>query len=629
LISEAHGLNVPAPLHSSIAAARTLPELFRARVALSPGAVAYRQHDPISGNWTDWTWRRIGDRVDRWRKALAGEQLPVGSRVATLMASSVEYVCVDQAALSLGLASVPMHATDNPGNLAYILQDSGASALVIDDPSYWVRLAPEVAALSSLKRIAIVSDDEPASDRPIETDARAVRASTWLDRAAARDDPGAIVSPELLAAIVYTSGTTGRPKGVMLSHRNIVSNVLAVLQRIASTSDDVFLSFLPLSHTFERTAGYYLPIASGSTVAYARSIALLVEDLHTIRPTVLIAVPRIYERAYLRIQETLARGGVLARALFGLAERFGWRRFLATQTDVPSRSSILIRLAWPVLDRLVAAKIRAEFGARLRVAVAGGAPMPEAVSRCFLAMGVNVVQGYGMTETAPVVSVNRPDRNDPSTVGEAIAGVEVRIGDNDELLVKGPNVMLGYWQRPEETRRVLEPDGWLHSGDQASIRDRRLVIKGRIKDIIVTSTGEKFSPGDIEQAICGDPLFEQVMVVGEQRPFVAAVAVLNRSAVEAAAKKLGVAGEMRDILASDRLRTLALEQIKRAVAHLPSYATPRKVWLTVEPWTVGAGLMTPTLKLKRYAIESAFANEIAGLYARSHPPRHDELPMTH
>jgi long-chain acyl-CoA synthetase len=189
--------------------------------------------------------------------------------------------------------------------------------------------------------------------------------------------------------------------------------------------------------------------------------------------------------------------------------------------------------------------------------------------------------------------------------------------------------MLGYWQRPEETRRVLEPDGWLHSGDQASIRDRRLVIKGRIKDIIVTSTGEKFSPGDIEQAICGDPLFEQVMVVGEQRPFVAAVAVLNRSAVEAAAKKLGVAGEMRDILASDRLRTLALEQIKRAVAHLPSYATPRKVWLTVEPWTVGAGLMTPTLKLKRYAIESAFENEIASLYARSHPPRHDELPMTH
>ena len=532
------------------------------------------------------------------------------------MASSANYVCVDQAALSLGLAIVPMHATDNPGNLAYIIEDSGASVLVIDNPSYWVRLAPEVAALSGLKRVVVVSDDETVNDVPIEADARAVRASRWLSLADAHQNPGAFASPELLAAIVYTSGTTGRPKGVMLSHHNVVSNVLAVLQCVAPISDDVFLSFLPLSHAFERTAGYYLPIASGSTVAYARSIALLAEDLRTIRPTVLISVPRIYERAYLQIQETLARDGALARELYGLTERLGWQRFLATQADAPRRLSIVNRLAWPVLDRLVAAKIRAEFGGQLRVAVTGGAAMPEVVSRCFLAMGVNVLQGYGMTETAPVVSVNRPDRNDPTTVGEVIADVEVRIGDKDELLVKGPNVMLGYWRRPEETRRVLEPDGWLHSGDQANTRDGRLIIKGRIKDIIVTSTGEKISPCDLEQAIAGDPLFEQAMVVGEQRPFVAAIAVLNRSMVEDKARELGIGGKIEDVLASDQMRALALERIRKAVAHLPSYATPRKVWLTVEPWTVGAGLMTPTLKLKRQAIESAFATEIASLYAK-------------
>ncbi|MGP0060576.1 MAG: AMP-dependent synthetase/ligase [Beijerinckiaceae bacterium] len=607
-----HNVKIPAAIHNSIADARTLPELFRARIACTPAAVAYRQYDANCGDWVDWTWRRTGNEVGRWRAALASEQLAGGSRVATLMANSVDYVCVDQAALSLGLAIVPMHVTDNPGNLAYILKDSGASALIIDNPAYWARLAPEVRDLADLKRIVVIAD----GDGPIEADARAMRASLWLGAAEAREAPGVIVAPETLAAIVYTSGTTGRPKGVMLSHRNVVSDVLGVLQVIAAAPDDFYLSFLPLSHTFERTAGYYLPIAAGSTVAFSRSTAFLSEDLRTVRPTILISVPRIYERAYLHIQETLARQGALARWLFNLTERIGWRRFLAAQGDAPSRLSLAERLAWLALDRLVAAKIRAQFGGRLRVAVAGGAPMPLAVSRCFLAMGVNVLQGYGMTEASPVVSVNRIERNDPESVGEAIPGVELRIGDNDELLVKGPDVMLGYWRRPEETRRVLEPDGWLHSGDQARIQDGRLFIKGRIKDIIVTSTGEKISPADLEQAITDDPLFEQVMVLGEQRPFIAAIAVLNRSMLEDESRRLGLSGTLNDILSSDRLRALALARIKRAVAHFPDYATPRKVWLTLDPWTVGAGLMTPTLKLKRQAIEGAYANVIASLYAK-------------
>jgi long-chain acyl-CoA synthetase len=609
------GFSAPAPVHGSIAAARTLPELLRARIALTPGAVAYRQFSSVAGRWTDLTWHEMGEKVDRWRSALGGEDLPAGARVATLMANSADYVCVDQAALSLGLASVPMHATDNPGNLSYILQDSGASVLVIDDVSYWRRLAPEVASLAGLKRI-VVLDERSESGHADAADNRTRPASSWLAQAEAQHDPDRTISPDSLASIVYTSGTTGRPKGVMLSHHNVVSNVLAVLQRVAPASDDVFLSFLPLSHTFERTAGYYLPIAAGSTVAYARSIPLLMDDMRTIRPTILISVPRIYERAYQRIQETLAARGAVAHALAALTERVGLLRFEASQDTGSRPLSIMNRLAWPLLDRLVAAHVRAAFGGRLRVAVTGGAPMPAAVARYFLAMGINLLQGYGMTETAPVVSVNRPEHNDPATVGEPIAGVEVRIGENDELLIRGPNVMSGYWQRPEETRAVLEPDGWLHTGDQAAISAHGLVIKGRIKDIIVTSTGEKISPSDLEQAISGDPLFEQVMVVGEQRPFIAAVAVLNRTHVENELRALGMPGQLPDILASEALRALALERIKRAVAHFPSYATPRKVALTVEPWTVGAGLLTPTLKLKRRAIESALADQIAGLYAK-------------
>jgi long-chain acyl-CoA synthetase len=530
------------------------------------------------------------------------------------MANSVGYVCVDQAALSLGLAIVPLHVTDNPGNLAYILGDSEASALIIDNPAYWARLAPEVRDLASLKRVVVVSDDD--GDGAIAADPRAMRASRWLAAAEAREAPDATVAPETLAAIVYTSGTTGRPKGVMLSHGNVVSDVLAVLQCVAAAPDDVYLSFLPLSHTFERTAGYYLPVASGSTVAFGRSVALLGEDMRAVRPTILISAPRIYERAYLRIQEALAKQGALAQSLSRLTERVGCRRFLASQAGAPPRLPLLERLAWAALDKLVAAKIRAQFGGRLRIAVAGGAPMPLAISRYFLAMGVAVLQGYGMTESSPVVSVNRIERNDPASVGEAIPGVEVRIGDNDELLVRGPNVMLGYWRRPEDTSRAREPDGWLHTGDQARLQDGRLFIKGRIKDIIVTSTGEKVSPADLEQAIGGDPLFEQVLVIGEQRPFLAALAVLDRAALAQEAKALGLAGAPEDIVNSEPIRALALTRIRRAVAHFPDYATPRKVWLTLEPWTIAAALMTPTLKLKRQAIEGAFAKEIAGLYAK-------------
>ena len=278
-----------------IARARTLPEIFNARAALTPKLLAYREYDARRRSWIDWTWAAMAAEVARWRRALAGEQFPAGSRIGVLMASGVTYVCADQAALSLGLVTVPVHQTDNPGNVGFVLRDSEVSALVIDNPDYWVELAPEVAALASLKRIVIVSDSEAAGS--LATDPRAIRAVPWLESARPPEAPGPAVSPEMMAAIVYTSGTTGRPKGVMLSHRNVVSNVLSVLKRVQPSTEDVFLSFLPLSHTLERTAGYYLPIATGSVVAYARSIAQLGDDMRTIRPTVLVSVPRIYERA--------------------------------------------------------------------------------------------------------------------------------------------------------------------------------------------------------------------------------------------------------------------------------------------------------------------------------------------
>jgi long-chain acyl-CoA synthetase len=601
----------PPPAADPIGESRTLSELFRARAALSPDAVAYRQHDPASRRWVDWSWRRVAAESARWRAAFAAEGLAAGARVATLMVNGVDYVCVDQAALALGLAIAPLHVTDNPGNVGFIIGDCGAAVLIVDSVDYWERLAPELADCADLVRVVVFAKP----DEKIDGDKRVVSASAWLAAAEGKPAPDRPVEPQALAAIVYTSGTTGRPKGVMLSHANVVANVLAARQSVAALPGDLFLSFLPLSHTFERTAGYYLPIAVGATVAYARSVAQLVEDMRNVRPTILVSVPRIYERAYLAIHERLAKGSALARRLSALAERIGWSRFEQAQGTGPGPSPSE-RLIWPALDRLVARKVRAAFGGRLRLAVAGGAPMPFGVAHFFLAMGIEVLQGYGMTESSPIVSVNRLGGNDPKSVGETIPGVSVRIGDNDELMVKGPSVMAGYWRRPEDSAKALEPDGWLHTGDQARLVDGRIFIKGRIKDIIVTSTGEKVSPVDLEQAIEADPLFEQAMIVGELRPFIAALAVVNRDALLEAAKTIGLSGAPEALAAAPPLRELALNHIRRAVAHFPDYATPRRVFLTLEPWTVSAALMTPTLKLKRLQIETAFAEQIAAMYAK-------------
>jgi long-chain acyl-CoA synthetase len=379
----------------------------------------------------------------------------------------------------------------------------------------------------------------------------------------------------------------------MLTHRNVVSNLKAVFQRVAPLPDDVFLSFLPLSHTFERTAGYYLPIAAGSCVAFARSTALLAEDFKTVRPTILISVPRIYERVYAKLQAVLAPSP-LRHWLFEASQAVGWRRFRRTQGLLHDGTLAALRdgSVWPALSRLVARPLLAQFGGRLRVAVSGGAPLSQPIAQCFLGLGLPIVQGYGMTETSPVVAANTPEDNDPATVGRALVGVEVRIGENSELQVRGPN------------------------GDQAAIEGGRIRILGRLKEIIVTSTGEKIAPADLELAITADPLFEQAYVVGDNRPFIACVVVLAREPWRALAATLGLDPEQPDALAAQAARDAVLQRIRALTSAFAHYAQPRAVALTREPWTIENALMTPTLKLKRNNLAARFAADIERLYRR-------------
>jgi long-chain acyl-CoA synthetase len=416
-----------------------------------------------------------------------------------------------------------------------------------------------------------------------------------------------------LASIIYTSGTTGKPKGVMLSHANMLTNAHACLDTFAVRGDDLFLSFLPLSHTFERTLGYYLAVISGATVAFARSIPLLSEDLQIIHPTLLISVPRIYERIYGAIKIKLEEGSPLKRKLFHLAVETGWARFEHEQGRGPWKVSFLL---WPILQKLVAQKILDKLGGRMRVAISGGAALAPEISRVFVGLGLPVVQGYGLTETSPVIAGNKMENNFPDSVGQPIRDVQVRLGEKSALLVKGPNVMLGYWNNPEATKAMIAADGWLNTGDTARISGTgHIYITGRIKEIIVMSNGEKVPPGDMEQAILRDSLFDQVMIFGEARPYLIALIVLNPAVWLQFAREVGVRPDMPESLTDSRVQAEVLKRIALSLHGFPGYANVHRVLLLQEPWSIENGLLTPTLKLKRADVAGRFSGQIEQLYA--------------
>lgn len=574
--------------------AGTLDGLFRQRVACSPEALAYRYFERSKDRWCDWSWREVATEVERWQRALVGEGLARGERVALLLRNCPQWVIFEQAALALGLVVVPLYLDDRPENTAYILGNAGARVLLLGDERYR-RLHPTLEQVACLQRIVVLGDEMPTAD------ARALRVEAWLAGATAAVPPP-LVEPDALASIVYTSGTTGRPKGVMLSHRNILSNAAAASSLERFGPHDLFLSFLPLSHMLERTGGYYLPMLAGSAVAYARSVQQLGEDLQLLRPTVLIAVPRVFERVYGRIQAQLAQRPAVARWLFRATLRAGWRRFLWQQGRGRWHWTLL---TWPLLRRLVADKVMHRLGGRLRLAVSGGAALSPAVAEFFLGLGLTLVQGYGLTEAAPVVSVNLPGNNLPASVGPPLPGVEVRIGADDELQVHGPNVMQGYWHNPQASAVVLDQEGWLHTGDQARLEAGLIHITGRLKDILVLSNGEKVSPLDMEGAIALDPLIEHVMLLGEGQPYLAALVALN-------AEQWRATGEE---LATEAAQRLLLQHIAVALRGFPGYARVRRVALTLDEWNVENGLLTPTLKLRRAQVQQRYAAQIAALFA--------------
>ncbi len=420
-----------------------------------------------------------------------------------------------------------------------------------------------------------------------------------------------------LAGFIYTSGTTGRPKGVMITHRNIVSNVQQINKCYDFNEEDVFLSFLPFSHTFERTVAHYNSLANGGAMAFARNAAQIENDLREVRPTLMCSVPRIYEKIHQRLLHELAESSEEKRHQTAWALETGWRRF-AEANHLPIELSPRAQLdetVWPQLDVEIASEVREIFGGRLRATFAGGASLNYAVARFFCALGINILQLYGLTETSPIVSFTCMKDNHPDCVGHPVPDCEVKLGANDELLVRGPQVMKGYWNRPLDTAAAFE-DGWFRTGDQADLSDGgRVRIKGRIKEIIVTSTGEKIPPVDVEFAIQEDRLFEQVLVIGDNLPYVTCLVVVNPKLWPAFCADLDLDPEDPATLQSRDVQRQCLRRVRHACRAFPQYGVPRAVAITREPWTVDNGLLTPTMKLRRPQIMTAHAKLIERLYA--------------
>ena len=544
---------------------------FFAQHLARPQHLLYRQF--ADERWRDVTASELAAQIARWQAAFRREGFAPGDRIALCVRNGLNWVAIDLAALGLGLVVVPLYVDDNADNVAWCTSTAEAKLLIVENSRLAAALRKAAIAGMSLPPLCVLHPD------PDDT---ATRAESFLPEAGG-DVEVREFADDTLATICFTSGTAGRPKGVMLSHGNIIANVRQCQATQMARADDRFLSILPLSHMFERTGGYYLPLSIGALVMYARGIAQIADDLASQRPTVMFAVPRIFDRFYARIEQALAESP-LKKRMFDACVACGAR-------VAAKQGTLADRLILPALRVLVARPILARMGGCMRFSVVGGAALDPDLARTFIGLGLPLLQGYGMTEASPVIAVNREADNDPESVGPPLPGIEVKFADNGDLLARGPNVMRGYWRNEEATRAAIDAEGWLHTGDLAEMRAGKIVIRGRAKDIFVMSNGEKLSPQDVELAILHDAVFEQVMLIGDGRPYVVLLAVT------------------RD--ADERLL------VKRANARLvsfPRWARVRHVIATPDPWSVENGLLTPTLKLKRPLLVARFKERIEQAY---------------
>ncbi len=565
------------------------------------------------GAWVDISTDEFVRTVRHLALGLAEAGVGRGDRVAILSENRPEWTALDHAALNLGAVIVPIYTTLMPDQVGYILDNSQSRLLVVSDAGQLDKVMSVRDTLSTLTRIVVMDPPGTIPDG----------VTSWsglLDagEAADRTQPGRFeearsrITPDDLASIIYTSGTTGEPKGVMLTHSNFASNVSATTRVIPFCASDVALSFLPLSHVFERINQFNY-LACGGTIVYAESFEKVSQNIAEIRPTVMASVPRLFEKMHARILDAVSASSLVRRMIFAAALALGRRHARAMLAGRPL--SLLVRLLHPLADRLVFAKMRARLGGRIRFFISGGAPLAAEINEFLHAAGLRVLEGYGLTETSPVIAVNTLDRTRIGTVGPVIPGVEVRIADDGEILARGPNIMRGYFRNEEATRHAIR-DGWFHTGDIGHVDDDGfLKITDRKKEILKTSGGKMIAPQPIENLLKTDRFISQAVLIGDRRKFVSALIVPDREWLESYARHKGIEyATIDDLIRHPKVIDLFRRRIEGKMGGLARYERVRAFRLLPRELSQEEDELTPTLKLKRRIIERHYADLIDSIY---------------
>jgi long-chain acyl-CoA synthetase len=558
-------------------------------------------------DWVSLSWAEVERRVRHLAAGLAALGIRRGDRVALVAENRPEWAIADLAIMAAGAITVPAYTTFTTEDYRHVFANSGAKALILSTNALAQRVLPASDQLSYLETIVALE--------PLKMQASA-DVYLWDDvmakGAVARDPVDEMVAalgPDDTACLIYTSGTGGVPKAVMQTHRNVMQNGRGARKLLGDAfglGEEVFLSFLPLTHAYEHSAGLWFPIMIGAQIYYAGGPETLATEMPEVRPTIMTAVPRLFEMLHKRILQTAVRGGGTKAKLFTLAVELGTKRY-----NNPRGLTLKERVLDLVVDRLVRTKVRKRFGGRLKAFVSGGAPLNQEVGLFFLSLGINLLQGYGQTEAGPVISANPPKRIKVDTVGPPLQGVEVKIASDGEILVRGPNVMKGYWRDPEATERAIR-DGWLHTGDVGEFdADGYLKITDRKRDFIKNSGGEMISPQRIEGYLALEEGIGQVMVYGDKRPYLVALIVPDEELLRRAKAEAGEAARQA------RLQ----QEIQARVAHVNKTLTAaeriRRFAVIEEAFSVANGQMTPTLKIKRHAIRSVHGPLLESLYEKA------------
>jgi long-chain acyl-CoA synthetase len=563
----------------------------------------------VDGVWQTLTHDQLRTRVEALALGLLAYGIVPGERMGIVSENRIEWAVADFASACTGIIDVPVFPTLTAAQMAEVFSDCEASAIIVSNRLQLSKILSIRDAVPTLRLIIVMNDDvelahgcvrfadvEQRGQSSVDAQTRAMQLRAMAER----------IAPDELLTLIYTSGTTGTPKGVMLTHGNITSNIAGALDAIPMSDSDVLLSYLPLCHSYERMAGYYLAFGVGASTWFAESIETVADNLAEVRPTVMTSVPRLFERIRNRVLSAAAKSPAPRRAIFQWAMRVGQQHRV--------KPTPLSRAQVRVADTLVYSKIRQRTGGRLRFFVSGGAALSVDVGSFFFMVGLPILEGYGLTETAPVLAVNRVGDETLGTVGPPLPNVELRIADDGEILARGPNVMKGYWKRPHETAEVIDPDGWFHTGDIGRFDDHgRLIITDRKKHLLVSSTGKNIAPQPIEQLLTQSPLIDQAMLIGNNREYCTALIVLDVEGVQGALRDQGVT--VGDVYTSEVVHRLVWNDIARLQKDLSKYERVRRFTMIREPFTVENGLMTPTLKVRRKAVETRYSAEIEAMYS--------------